>query len=244
MKKIAVLIGNSRGLPSTSKDLLDFYTYLTSPQGGAWEPTTEIISMVDKPVSEISDVLSKIRGQYQYVVIYFTGHGGTESGTILEVNPQNERLLEPEILGLSRKQINILDCCRSSVSGGVAIYESHDSITDDVRNVVRQEYDELIENSAEQQVLIYSCEEGKPSYSLPGGNSIFTKCLLDASEDMLKTTDVVRIYDVFALAAQQTALAAKKLLVEQHPEIVPAKCLSTLELPFCFNPKCLKSNNG
>lgn len=240
MKKIALLIGNSRGLAGSSQDMLDFYTHLTSLQGGAWDPSTEIISLLDKPASEISGVLSNIRGQYQYVMVYFTGHGGTYNDTILEVNPQNELLNESEILGLSPKQINILDCCRSLVRGAVPIYDSHDSVSDDVLLKVRQEFDQLIEDAAEQQVLIYSCEVGKPSYALRGGSSIFSKCLLEASACLLQTCDVVKIYDAFALAASNTRVMANHLRVEQNPEIVPAKCLSSQELPFCFNPQCIK----
>lgn len=244
MKKIALLIGNSRGLAGSSQDMLDFYTHLTSLQGGAWDPSTEIISLLDKPASEIIGTLSSIRGQYQYVMIYFTGHGGTSNDTILEVNPQYEQLHESEFLGLAPKQINILDCCRSWVNGAVPICDSNDSVAEDVLLQVRQEFDQLIEDAAEQQVLIYSCEEGKPSYALRGGSSIFSKCLLDASAFILKTCDIVKIYDAFALAASNTRIKANRLRVEQNPEIVPAKCLSSQELPFSFNPQCMKKDNG
>ena len=62
MKKLALLIGNSRGLAGSSKDMLDFYTHLTSLQGGAWDPSTEIIPLLDEPASKILDTLSGIRG--------------------------------------------------------------------------------------------------------------------------------------------------------------------------------------
>lgn len=121
MERIALLFGNRNRLNGTKKDMIDFMTFLKSPNGGAWNDT-EIKGYVDAPSSLILSELNSIRNHgYDYAIIYFTGHGGVKEGTILEINPSNEIIKESELLGLAPKQITILDCCRSYVGDGAPI---------------------------------------------------------------------------------------------------------------------------
>lgn len=242
MKRIALLFGNNRDLKGTRKDILDFMSFLLSPQGGAWEHT-EVKGILNPTKAVIEDKVNEIRnGGYDYVIVYFSGHGGCKNGTILEINPQNEQIQESLLMGLAPKQLNILDCCRSLVTGGIAIDETHDATSQKLHKLVRDEYEELIRASADQLVRMYSCKEGESSYTLTNGQgSVYTQVLLDSAKHLLGKMDVVRTHDCHARTYQITVDLTSKQNLSQHPDIVPAKCLSCLELPISFNPQCLKN---
>lgn len=94
MKRKALMIGNSRGLKATPLDMLHFTQFLMSYQGGAWT-RDEIEPWMDKDVNELlNDVEKIVKGQTDYVIVYFTGHGGLHGDTIIEVNPKGELIKE------------------------------------------------------------------------------------------------------------------------------------------------------
>lgn len=241
MKKTALLIGNSRNLAGTSKDMLDFQMFLMSEQGGAWGQD-EIKALIDAPVSKLKCVINSVKQErYDYVIVYFTGHGGCRNGTIMEVNPQNECIMESILIGLAPKQINVLDCCRNWIPGNVPIDDDHSSVTSDIRAVVKKEYENLIKAAAEQQVRIYSCREGESSYPYKEGKgSVYTQCFLESAKALLNKQNVVSVYDCHENAKVETMRIVQRSNLTQTPDIVPAKCLSVLELPISFNPACLK----
>ena len=88
------MIGNSRGLKATPLDMLHFTQFLMSYQGGAWT-RDEIEPGMDKDVNELlNDVEKIVKDQNDYVIVYFTGHGGLHGDTIIEVNPKGELIKE------------------------------------------------------------------------------------------------------------------------------------------------------
>lgn len=94
MKRKALMIGNSRGLKATPLDMLHFTQFLMSYQGGAWT-RDEIEPWMDKDVNELlNDVEKIVKDQNDYVIVYFTGHGGLHGDTIIEVNPKGELIKE------------------------------------------------------------------------------------------------------------------------------------------------------
>lgn len=241
MKKIALLIGNSRNLEGTSKDILDFQIFLMSEQGGAWEQN-EIRALIDAPVSQLKCVINNVKQEcLDYVIVYFTGHGGCRNDTIMEINPQNEFIIESMLIGLAPKQLNILDCCRSWAPGNVPIDEDHSRATSEIRKIVKEEYENLIMKAANQQVRIYSCREGESSYPFrEGKGSVYTQCFLESAKALLNKQDVVSVYDCHENAKLETMRIVQRSNLTQTPDIVPAKCLSVLELPISFNPACLR----
>ena len=88
------MIGNSRGLKATPLDMLHFTQFLMSYQGGAW--TRDGIELgMDKDVNELlNDVEKIVKDQNDYVIVYFTGHGGLHGDTIIEVNPKGKLIKE------------------------------------------------------------------------------------------------------------------------------------------------------
>lgn len=243
MKRKAILIGNTRGLAATPIDLFNVAQFLISYQGGAWEKS-EIELWLDKEVNELLlDVERMVGEKNDYVFVYFTGHGGLHEDTIIEVNPQGELIRENTLFGLADRQLNILDSCRDICVTPLPIYGSSrgmSAIERDLRVAVRAEYDELVTHSAPQLIRMYSCSEGESSYPSKHG-SYYTNNLISCAKDLLRFKDIVRVYPCHVATAMKTANDVQRdLKKDQHPEIIPAKCLSMAELPFCFNPESLK----
>lgn len=239
MKKRAILIGNNRGIIGVNKDLLDFRDFLQSYSGGAWN-SDEIIILLNQSSSEIKSQISNIKSEgNDYVIVFFTGHGGLNGDTIIEINPSGEQIIESELFGISPKQINILDCCRVVIAGTTKIDGgTSDTTFDNERNSVRTEFESLISSAAPQFVKIYSCSEGEESYALSSG-SYYTQSLLTKARTLLSSNNIASIYTCHENAAIKTIALAKSNGHVQTPQIVPAKCLLDQELPFCFTPSCL-----
>ncbi len=242
MKRKALIIGNSRHLNATPVDMLRFSKFLMSLQGGAWEKE-EIVECKDKLADEILKVIDDIRAEdNDYVIVYFTGHGGVKGDTILEVNPALELLKENSFFGLAPRQLNILDCCRCLVTTPLSIYGNSRGITPmqrALRDEVRKEYDELVMNAAPQLVRMYSSSEGESSWPSKNG-SYYTNNLIECAKDLLKSNNVIRVYQCHEATAIKTAVDVQNdLHQDQHPDIIPTKCLAQAELPICFNPKVL-----
>lgn len=242
MKRKAIIIGNSRNLNATPVDMLRFSKFLMSLSGGAWE-NEEIVECKDKAADEILKVIDDIKAEnYDFVVVYFTGHGGIQGDTILEVNPASELLKENSFFGLAPRQLNILDCCRCLVTTPLSIYGSSRGISPmqrALRDEVRKEYDELVMNAAPQLVRMYSCKEGESSWPSKDG-SYYTNNLIGCAKELLKTNRVVLVHQCHEAVAIKTAAEVQNdLQRDQHPDIIPTKCLEQAELPICFNPKIL-----
>ncbi len=242
MKRNAIIIGNSRGLNATPVDMLRFSKFLMSFQGGAWEKE-EIVECQDKRADEILKIVADIKADNNdYVIVYFTGHGGVQGDTILEVNPALELLKENSFFGLAPRQLNILDCCRCIVTTPLSIYGSSRGVSPMqrvLRDKVRKEYDELVMNAAPQLVRMYSCKEGESSWPSKDG-SYYTNNLIGCANELLKTNRVVHVHQCHDAVAIKTAADVQNdLQRDQHPDIIPTKCLAQAELPICFNPKIL-----
>ncbi len=239
MKRKAILIGNNRSIIGVNKDLQDFRDFLLSYSGGAWN-NDEIIILLNQSSSEVKSQISSIKTEgNDYVIVYFTGHGGLKGDTIIEINPSCEQLLESELFGISPKQINILDCCRVVIAGTTKIDGGTSGSTfEDERNSVRAEFESLILSAAPQFVKIYSCSEGEESYA-PSSGSYYTQSLLTEARNYLNSNKIASIYKCHENASIKTIALAKSNGHAQTPQIVPAKCLLGQELPFSFIPTCL-----
>lgn len=242
MRRKAILLGNRRNLDITPIDMFRFAQFLMSYQGGAWD-MTEIVPWLDKSAKSILDDLDAIKNEdNDYVIVYFTGHGALQGDTIMEVNPSLELLKENSFFGLAERQLNILDCCRCTYSTPLPIYGSSRGLSateKSLRDDVRKEYEDMVMGAAPQLVRLYSCSEGESSYSSACG-SYYTNNLIDCVNELLSTTQVVSVHQCHAAAALKTITGVKNNLKrDQHPAIIPTKCISLAELPFGFNPSAL-----
>jgi hypothetical protein len=243
MKRKALLIGNTRGLNATPIDMFYFAQFLMSYQGGAWN-VDELVPWLDKSAGSILNEIETIKGEKNdYVIVYFTGHGALQGDTILEVNPSLELLKENSFFGLAERQLNILDCCRCTKTTPLGIYGSSRGMTPmelALREEVRNEYETMVMEAAPQLVRLYSCTEGESSFS-SNTSSYYTTNLLFCAKTLLSSNRIVHVHQCHDTAALKTTDDVHdSLKKEQHPVIIPTKCISQAELPFSINPIAIK----
>lgn len=193
MKRYAFLFGNTDGLKGVKTDLNRFRVFLESNIGGAWD-RDEIYCRCDLNYDEVMPIIETIRNsRYDYVVVYFSGHGGMKRTTELCLNADGAVLNEEEICGLADKQLSIYDCCRAfpkvvKTAMNFTLDESVESYLDR-RNIYRKRFDSLIANASEQDVRLYACHPDRYANDTSDGG-VYTKHLLDVAEIQSLTGDV------------------------------------------------------
>ena len=124
MKRIALLIGNSNGLEGVKKDLSAWKKFLLSPKGGAWK-LKEIRTIMNPPKQELLCSIEKLKYEgYDLATVVYSGHGGYDKSTILEINKREETINETDLLWIAPRQISVFDCCRCLVREDEPINES------------------------------------------------------------------------------------------------------------------------
>ncbi|EMI71710.1 caspase domain protein [Leptospira noguchii str. Bonito] len=107
------MFGNTYGLSGVKKDLENFSNFLQSDIGGGWLQS-EIDNVEDISKSNLNAKLTSLKNMNpDLLFILFSGHGGQERKTILELNPRGETIIENELRNIAKRQINIYDCCRA-----------------------------------------------------------------------------------------------------------------------------------
>ncbi len=193
MTRFAFLFGNTDGLQGVRKDIANIKTFLMSDIGGAWE-NNEIATAEDISLKQVIEVCGAIKRRYlDYVVVYFSGHGGMKRTTNLCINPQEEVISEAAFSSLAKRQLMILDCCRvyPQVVTNVkkaTLDESVESFQQR-RNLCRKRYENLIMSASPQEITLYACQPGKCAYDSSRGG-FYTHQLLSNAVELLKEGDV------------------------------------------------------
>ena len=240
MRRKAILLYHEDAGLMTGKDVNDMKTFLCSPFGGAWEPN-EVDCRKNISLSGLQRLVCETKEQcYDYLVFYFSGHGGCARGDFLELNPTGETVEVRELLAMSTRQLSMFDCCRAypvneKMSFALdALNESHG--VDRYRAIAREFYDERVSAALQQSMVLYACREGEYAHDF-GHGGVYTQNLLDAA----------RSFDGSVLLASQAHLMAYQPTVEealkhkgvQHPDLYMAKLPSRYQLPFALNPNLI-----
>lgn len=194
MKRFAFLFGNTDGLEGVKKDLDRFQSFLESDIGGAWERDDEIYRQCDLDYDEVMRIIDIIRNRcYDYVVVYFSGHGGMKRATELCLNASGDLLNEEEISGLADKQLSIYDCCRvfPRIVKNAMNFVFDESVESCLsrRKLYRERFEALITNASEQEVRLYACKPGRFANDTSNGG-VYTQHLLDVAEEQSLIGDV------------------------------------------------------
>jgi hypothetical protein len=235
MEKRILLLGNNEGLPGVKVDLKNYKDFFKSPIGGSWLET-EIDTMINPTKSELTNKLRLYSGlTLDYLIIIYSGHGGQERETLLEINPNGELIGESELIYISKRQLNIFDCCRCYPEALHESYQFKVLVKSFSGLNLRQEYEKRILQAISQQVILYSCAIGEISNDTKEGgiysqNFLKSARQIDNEYKLIGTTHVE--------AAEKTIEETKKFPKERHqtPESVLPKCLSSQQLIISINP--------
>ena len=221
MKRYAVLIGNTNGLPGINKDLEDFEKFLNSDIGGAWD-SSEIYKDYNVRKNNLVDIFFNLKKySLDYFIFYFSGHGAldrTSNFTKLVLNKNNECIDESQVNCIAPRQLNIFDCCR-------AIPETSENLitcsaqfsTEELRINSRKIYDARIMQAEKQQINLYACSKGEYA-NATGKGSVYTQQLISAA-NRLSSTSLVTVLACHNSAYQLTVDGAKN----QRPDFYTTK---------------------
>ena len=191
MKKKAIIIANQDPLlTGISKDIDHIQVFLKGITGGAWN-SDEIEVHINPTLTSLKlDIaIDRLMG-YDYMMVFFTGHGGHKrQQTYVQINNQKELIAQSELENLCHKQINIYDCCRSEIeelkeARSKFGMESFDSAISSRLNRVeaRKLYEDQIKKAKPQQLILYSCSLNESSHDHSYGALYLTNLLKDANK--------------------------------------------------------------
>jgi hypothetical protein len=230
MKKKVFIIGNDQGLPGVKKDIVNYKNFFKSPFGGSWLEE-EIIVKINPIKKDLLFDIERLKFlQLDFIVIIYSGHGGHIRETVLEINPFGEMIIESELKNIASRQITILDCCRSYaelISEELRAKTVSETITD---ILVRQKYDRRILIAIPQQVSLYACSIGEIANDTNEGGA-YSKNLIPCSfpgENEFK---------LLGNAHQEASKLTQEEFIDQHPDAILPKCLSSQQLIIGINPK-------
>lgn len=266
MKRRALIIGNmgiegseiSRYIEGVQDDLVNFFKFIHSDNGGAWN-RNEIIFCKPNSInrSRLRDIITEERkkGEVDYWLIFFSGHGWADKKmeTYLEICPRENGDCDISLtelvntVGASRLLL-ITDACRAvplMESGGklpsYKYFSTADPEETEYRKACRKEYnDKIMFLPANTVYRGYSCAFGETSSDsgVYGGeyiHAVIEAAKLCISNEKSKKAGEQRfsIYAYpFVHALAKTAVV-RKSLGTQTPVYVGPK---TWQPPFCVIP--------
>lgn len=233
MKRQALLLGNNEGLAGVKIDIANFSNFLISNSGGAWE-STEIDTYMNIRKTDLISLLGKYYySNIDFLIIYFSGHGGQDRETMLELNQYNESISETDLLYKSDRQLNIYDCCRSypeiktdSLLMKKALFSESESY---LRRRIRLLYEERIMSARTQQVKLFSCSVGEYSNDTREGG-LYTQNFLKAAKKNSNTFKLVS--EAHEEAASVTTVQSNG---KQNPDHMYPKLSSKEQLIISIN---------
>lgn len=239
MKRLAMLIGNTNGLPGIHKDLEDFWEFLCSNTGGAWNPKLEILKSYNVSLEELRKALDEIKNaKLDYFIFYYSGHGGldrTSGKTILELNKSCECIDETEISNLADRQLNIFDCCRALPENvGKSLREDSAQFSaEEYSPKIRDIYNARIMQAYKQQISLYACSK-RECANATGEGSIYTQNLIKAA--ITGGSEEVLVLDAHKAACVPTVYKASLLGEKQNPDyeanpLIPKEKQLILSIP-------------
>ena len=222
MDKRILIIGNNNGLPGVKVDVQNYKVFFKSAKGGNWYDH-EIIERLNPTYDDLITQLASLKDMnLDYLIIVFSGHGGQERETILELNGGGECINEGRLMNLANRQLNIFDCCRS--------YSA--SLLEGVRNRLelkafsyvnnREKYERRIMQAIPQMVQLYACSIGEKANDTSEVGA-YSKNLINSAIGTSEFTSV-------GVAHEQAANVTSSQFWNQNPEAVLPRCLLSQQL--------------
>ena len=246
MKRIALLIGNSGGLPGVNLDIANWKKFLVSDKGGLWYENEIQILMNPEKIALLSCIKDIGKSSPDFAIIVFSGHGAYQRSmsTVLEINKQGEMIDENNLIGIAPRQISVFDCCRGALLEELLEPQNPVQIflEDGVMQLnIRSYYDDRMMKAMPQQICLYSCSVGESAMDTARGG-IYTDNLLRCSSSFQNGECYKLVEEAHNEASYWTRTAALTSYNHtQHPDsIFKTKFLPAQQLIIGINPKCFK----
>ena len=228
------MIGNTDNLPGVPVDISNYYDFFTSLAGGNLYDE-EIDVLINPTQHELLETIADIQeADYDYLITVFSGHGEeTSDGTVLTINGEGETILLHNLTELADRQLLIIHCCRvhHRIPEDISIDSTALSLS---RNSVRKAYEKLIQRSAPQQVILFSCEDKEVTWGTAEGG-FYSQYLLDAIELELENPHLRFVSVGRAHYRAVSLMRQDDFLSEQNPTMQQSPCSVHRRLPLAVN---------
>lgn len=239
MKKRILLIGNNNGLEGVNVDFQNYTQYFKSKTGGEWYEY-EIIRMMNPSKAILNNQISVLKSErLDYLIVIFSGHGGQERETVLELNNKGETIEESALKNISNRQLNIYDCCRSYPVLGESANEKRIKMFNsggEITFSTRARYENRIMNSIPQQICLYACSIGETAEDTKDGG-IYSYSLIQSGVAIQGTNDEYYYVSTTHVSAKHIV---KSKGYKQNPDALLPRCMTNQQLIFSINPKLHK----
>lgn len=239
MKRRALLIGNTNGLPGVPIDISKYTSFLKSDFGGQWNDEYEIITKMNPSKSDLLNTIKTIKNEKpDFAIIVFSGHGAYKKGTILEINEKEEYIYESDLSFISTRQISIFDCCRNIIPTTINENKALRGVSNFSKSYssLRKIYDDRILQAIEQQVSLYACNIDESALDTATGG-LYSSNLLNCSKPAQEYS-----FKLVGNAHQEAAMLTTNAawitrLHKQNPIAVLPRCIASFQLIIGINPK-------
>lgn len=239
MKRIALLLGNSHGLPGVKLDIAHWKDFLMSASGGQWYDDEIFVTMNPTKKELLSLIVCLKASKPDFAVVVFSGHGAYQRSTVLEINGKEELISENGMTGIAPRQISVFDCCRGLLQEELSESTSHVRTFADggtfPRNI-RPCYEERIMNAIPQQVRLYACSIGESALDDEEVGGLYTTSLLRRSLSISEDEKYKLVGVAHEEAGRLTYLSALRKKHLQRPAAILPRCLSCQQLVIAINP--------
>lgn len=228
MQKRILIIGNNHGLPGVKVDIEKYKSFFKSSYGGSWRDD-EIIEKLNVSKAELLAELARIKGTLNYLIVIFSGHGGQERETMLELNSKGECIGESDLTNLAYRQLNIYDCCRSFPEIVTESFKAQ--LRAKLFSIVntRQKFEERIMAAEHQQVSLYACSIGEYANDTNEGGA-YSKNLISAARNIDEEFMLV------GTAHMNASIETTREFPEQHPASIIPRLMSSKQLIIAIKP--------
>jgi hypothetical protein len=230
MNKKILLIGNTNGLPGVKIDIANYTRFFKSLYGGNWLDT-EIEPKLNPSKLELELVLSQYRSQsLDFAIVVFSGHGGQERETVLEINDKGDTVSESSLKNLANRQITIFDCCRAFPQVTVENKLNERMLKAFSAQVnTRAKYEKRIMEAIPQQISLYACAIGECANDTSSGGA-YSKHLISRAYDL--NTE----FKLVGNTHEEAAVLTRREFPSQNPDAILPRCFSSQQLIFSINP--------
>jgi len=177
----AILIGcpgsGENFLNGVKQDLKNVSKYLQSEKGGVWFEN-EIKPIYNPTYSQVEHVIKNAIADY--VVVYFSGHGYTDTNTNARmICLKDYNISDKHLLNNSHRQLVLIDACRNEVGQGLSgVPDFEPQWEYFTGSPVRELFDDYIKNSPAGKLIVHGTQRGEYSYDSSTGG-MFTNALLN-----------------------------------------------------------------
>lgn len=237
MKRHALLIGNTGGLPGVIVDLENYENFLLSDTGGAWNSSE--IEIFENPSSDdlrirIDELKNDKRERLDYCFIAYCGHGAQiGQQVVIEINSKGDVISANDLKEIAPRQVNIFDCCRviqkqkRIIESRVTKSFSREDLS--YRQFVRKLYEEQIMGAVEQNLCLYACSTNESANDTKQGG-LYSYFLISAAKN------VVGECKTFAECHQEARKNTYDYSVSHKPD-------TSIQTPTANFPRCFKSQS-